>query len=180
MQLKLHKKTGVEVTEGDRKMIFLFEGEPEQPSEEEKLFQVGPINSKVVFHGPGEYEVQDISVVALEIKDEPTGVADLYKAVVDNVHCLFVVNAPAQLNKQDWDLLGEVDIVVFQSGREDDELTKFLKKVEPFVIIAAGKAEESVIEKQVGQQVSSTESKFKYAEKDFDDEEGAISLHILE
>lgn len=179
MQFKLHNSHAVKLSEGDKEMYFLFSGPAREKIEEENPLLVGPVEETGVFSGPGEYEVRDISIVALETKDVPNGVADLYKVTIEGVHCLFVVNATEKIEKQDWDLIGEVDIVVFDPSNDDPELAKFLKKVEPFIIIATGSADSAQVERLVGQPVSSSESKLKFAEKDFSDEEAAIALHIL-
>lgn len=160
-------------------VIFAYTGDT-SPAKvlEEGILMVGPIELDSVVHRPGEYEVAEVSIVALETKNSPSGVADMFNITVENVSFLFVVNNGAGMSKEGWDTLGSVDVVVVDLSRMQD-IKKVLNRTDAKAVICVNYESVDKTAKIIGIEPEEPSTKLKFTEKDFQVEEEATALYLL-
>lgn len=93
---------------------------------------------------PGEYEVSDLSIVGVAARahmDEPgTSKATIYKVMADDTTYLFVGNIYPQLNDEQLEAIGMIDVMVLPIGGNGYTLDasgalQLIKTIEPKVVI---------------------------------------------
>src|SRR5690606_12737798 len=110
----------------------------------EKRFLVDSDSERPVLEGPGEYEVGPFAITGLEtmhhVDNDGTMKATSYRIVVDNIVVGVIGNIQSDLNEDQLEKLGLVDILVVPVGGggytlDDKEATSLVRKVEPRAVI---------------------------------------------
>lgn len=131
---------------------------------------------------PGEYEVSDLSIVGIAARghmDEPnTLAATMYKIVADDTTYLFTGGIYPELNDEQLEAIGMVDVMVVPVGGNGYTLDaggalQLVKAIEPKVVVpvhyddsaitypAAQQPFETVL-KNLGMEVHETTGKFRF------------------
>lgn len=128
--------------------------------------------------GPGEYEHAGVEVAMLETKQPADGFADMAQVRVENVNVLSVIQTPGELQKDQWELIDNVHILCLDATVEMEEPSKFVNKINPYVLIIVN-ADKETAEKWTGMTIESQDKKFKFSEKDFTAEEPVLRVLLL-
>ncbi|HVV66645.1 MAG TPA: MBL fold metallo-hydrolase [Candidatus Saccharimonadales bacterium] len=136
--------------------------------------------ARLVFDGPGEYEVADISIIGIPARahvDESGENATMFKLVVGENSVLFTGHIYPELNDVQLEAIGMIDILVIPVGGNGYTVDpvgalKLIKAIEPKLVIPTHYADEvlkypmpqqelSVALKELGMEPKETVSKFK-------------------
>ena len=125
-------------------------------------------------NGPGEYELGGIRVRGVGIKGENGSARVAYSALFDGIRLGFVNGLDKPLSQEELEDMGEIDILfvdVEQSTLNIKEMTSFIKKVDPKIIMpTTDKGAKKLLEEfgQTGQ----AEEKLTIKAKDITEEGG--------
>ncbi|MDB5164368.1 MAG: hypothetical protein JWS12_986 [Candidatus Saccharibacteria bacterium] len=111
------------------------------------------VEPKLVIDQPGEYEASDISINGIAARahmdEEGQQTATMFRLVVDDIRIVFLGHIYPELNDDQLEALGTVDILVVPVGGSGYTLDaigalKLIKKIEPKLIIPVHYAEEGI------------------------------------
>ena len=114
--------------------VALFTGPHNQPGQEPKL----------IIDQPGEYEVSGISIYGIAARahmdEESKKTVTMYKLVSDDVNILIIGHVYPELNDEQLEAIGMVDVMFVPVGGNGYTLDgigalKLIKKVEPKLVI---------------------------------------------
>lgn len=137
---------------------------------------------RLVIDGPGEYEVSGLSIIGIaaraHVDPEGTHNATMYKVMVDDASYLFTGHIYPDLNDDQLESIGMIDVMVAPVGGNGYTLDpvgalQLVKKVEPKVFIPVHYAEgdlrypveQQTLEqalKNLGMEPKDTTTKFRY------------------
>jgi hypothetical protein len=121
---------------------------------------------------PGEYEFAQFGLIAVEAKAERDNQADLYKIELDGVNLLIKAGPVQEMIKEDFDLFGEVNVLVLFGSDDDDEISRLLKKVTPQMVIFVD-YDKAKVENTLNIQIAEEEKTIKLKHSDFTNEDVA-------
>jgi hypothetical protein len=176
MQIKHKSDLVIELIGEKGKAAFLYPGAT--PVKEEGVNNVGFVTDPNVIYRPGEYEVAEISVFALETKAEPNGTADIFALNVDGVTLLFMGNEKYNLKKDQRDLVSKVDVIVLNLNLTK-EIDGLINKVEAGAVVVINFDSPEQASEVTELSAGEVASKIKFETQDFADEEAAVILHLL-
>jgi L-ascorbate metabolism protein UlaG (beta-lactamase superfamily) len=110
-------------------------------------------NARLTFSSPGEYEVSDISIIGIPARahmdEEKTHNATIYKLVVGDLSVLFTGHIYPELDENQLEAIGMVDVMVVPVGGNGYTLDpvgalKLIKDIEPKMIIPTHYADKSL------------------------------------
>jgi len=101
------------------------------------------VNARLVFAGPGEYEVSDISIIGVAARahvDEDGLKATMFKLIAGDVSVLFTGHVYPQLSEAQLESIGMVDVMVVPVGGNGYTVDpvgalKLIKEVEPKLVV---------------------------------------------
>lgn len=133
---------------------------------------VGNKSSGYVINEPGEYELYDISITALENAEKMNGVADFFQVEAEGTIVSWQLDPNTEISKEKWENLADTHLLVLngKADLDDSKLGKFISKHNPHKLVVLN-IESAEVEKLVGMPVKETNKKFKFASKDFAAEE---------
>lgn len=107
---------------------------------------------KLVIDQPGEYEVNDVSIIGIASKshlDEVGLGATIYKVLVNDLSVLVVGHIYPELSEQQLDMFGEIDAMIVPVGGNGYTLDavgalNLIKRVEPKLVIPTHYADSSL------------------------------------
>lgn len=108
---------------------------------------------KTIIEQPGEYEVSDTSIQGVAARahmDEPgTKQATMFKIIGDDIRLVAVGHVYPELNDEQLEALGTVDVLVIPVGGHGYTLDalgalKLIKKIEPKIIIPTHYADKTI------------------------------------
>ncbi len=179
MQISLKSADLVELNDGSASALVVFPGATKvEPAEGQPVFG-HPIDGVKVVTDPGEYEFGEISLVALETKNQHLGKAELFEVGMEAVSTLLITENPGEILKDHWDVMGEIDVLVLSMKTEIEDIAKLIKKIVPYIVVIISGDKEAA-EKATGLTVESVEKKLKFAKKDFTAEDPVTRLVLLE
>ncbi len=103
-----------------------------------------PKTARLVIDGPGEYEVSGLSIVGIAARghmdEEKAHSATMYKVMFDDTNYLFIGHIYPELNDDQLETIGMVDVMVAPVGGNGYTLDSvgalhLVKKIEPKVFI---------------------------------------------
>lgn len=108
-------------------------------------FVVDSTSPKLLFDGPGEYEVGDVSLVGLparkhtDTEEEGLG-ATIYRVVIGDVRIAVIGNIVPKLDDDQLEALGVVDVVVIPVGGggytlDASDAATMIRQIEPRAVI---------------------------------------------
>jgi L-ascorbate metabolism protein UlaG (beta-lactamase superfamily) len=112
-----------------------------------------PVNTRLTFDGPGEYEVADISIVGIAARshmDEPGQFnATMFKVTSGELSVLFTGHIYPELDDKQLEDIGLVDVMVVPVGGNGYTIDpvgvlKLIKKIEPKIIIPTHLADKAL------------------------------------
>ncbi|HEX4773931.1 MAG TPA: MBL fold metallo-hydrolase [Candidatus Saccharimonadales bacterium] len=104
----------------------------------------GTVNARLVFDGPGEYEVSDISVIGIparaHLDEENTTNATMYKLIAGEQNVLITGHIYPELSEKQLEAIGLVDIMLVPVGGNGYTVDpvgalKLIKEIEPKIVI---------------------------------------------
>ncbi|MCA9379440.1 hypothetical protein KC640_03345 [Candidatus Dojkabacteria bacterium] len=177
MQVKLISKSVVAL-EGENKQVMIELNGGEYKGEDPTVLVVSANQRPGVIYGPGEYEYDGVGIVGVETRDAKMGLAEIMVIRIDEISVMAVTSQPEEIKKEQWDLLGEVDILLIDKEVQMTGLEKFINRINPYVL-AVTNMDAAEAEKSTGLKVEATDKKFKFMAKDFEAEDPATRLLIL-
>lgn len=131
---------------------------------------------------PGEYEVANTSIIGIAARghrDEPgTSMATMYKIIADDTTYLVAGNIYPQLNDEQLEAIGMVDVMIVPVGGNGYTLDaggalQLIKAIEPKVVIPTHYADSAIeypveqqaletVLKNIGMEVHETTGKFRF------------------
>lgn len=177
MQLKLLSKSVVAI-EGDSKQVVVELNGGEYKGEDPTVLVVSANQKPGAIYGPGEYEYDGVGIVGVETRDAKVGLAEIMLVRVDGVSVMAVTSQPEEIKKEQWDLLGEVDVLLIDKEVQMTGIEKFVNRINPYVLITLN-MDAAEAEKVTGIKAESTDKKFKFSAKDFEAEDPATKLLLL-
>lgn len=102
------------------------------------------VQTKLLVDGPGEYEVAGLSIVGIAARShldvEGTHAATMYKILADDVSYLVTGHIYPDLNDEQLETIGMVDVLVVPVGGNGYTLDpvgalKVIKKIEPKIVV---------------------------------------------
>lgn len=178
MYIKSAKKGIIEIDADNAVAAIVAQGfKPEDVADHTVV--LGQVQGEKVISFPGEYEYGDLSIVALESTDVRDGVADLFRITADRVDVLYMSTVPAVIEKDEFELMGAIDVVLLGADALNEATVPFIKKIDPYVVIVAGTKDKEEVQKILGMEVSQEEKKFKMTDKDFAGEDQPTLLYLL-
>lgn len=111
------------------------------------------VNARLIFDGPGEYEVSDISVIGIAAQahvDEPgTQKATMYKLVAAEQSILVTGHIDPKLTDKQLEAIGHVDVLVIPVGGngytiDPNGALQLIKSIDPKVVIPTHYADSSL------------------------------------
>ena len=106
----------------------------------------GPVNARLTFDGPGEYEVSDISVIGIPVRahiDEAGPMnATMFKLIAGDQSVLVTGHIYPELSEKQLEAIGTVDVMVVPVGGNGYTVDpvgalKLIKEIEPKIVIPA-------------------------------------------
>jgi L-ascorbate metabolism protein UlaG (beta-lactamase superfamily) len=102
-----------------------------------------PSVARLVFDGPGEYEVADISIIGITARaqtDEAKQQATVFKLIAGDQNILFTGHIYPELNDTQLEKIGPVDIMVVPIGGHGYTVDatgalKLIKEIEPKLVV---------------------------------------------
>ncbi len=176
MQIKLASKELVELSGNNGSALIAF---PDAKVPDISGLIFGPHIMPTVVSRPGEYEFAEVGMQALETKAEHVGVAELYNVEIEGIDTLFVMDGFGDLGKEDWDLIGDVEVMVVSLRNKPQGLEKLINRMIPYVVIAIDAESEAEAEKLLGLKPLTSNDKFKFTDKDFLAEDPATVLYLM-
>ena len=156
------------------------------------------VDSKIVIDCPGEYEVDDISIVGIPVRlntDEPdkkTGT--MFKVTVSDIDLLITGHIYPQLNDQQLESIGMCDVLVIPIGgngytTDAKGALNIIKELEPKLVIPTNYAAKGVnypvpqasfedALKELGMEVKEKVAKLKLKATDLTDVTQLIELEV--
>lgn len=179
MEIKLHNDSVVQLKGKEVKLLFTFlENLPKGSSEVDRV--VGAVaNQSKVLSQPGEYEYVSYGLMALEKREEPANIANVFKLDIDGVNLLFWQGTEVALDREDWQTLGQIDVLVINLKQDLNQLDEIMKKATPAVILGIDSADETKAEKITGMAPQASDKKFKFNKKDFATEDISTTFYLL-
>jgi L-ascorbate metabolism protein UlaG (beta-lactamase superfamily) len=101
-------------------------------------------SGKLICDSPGEYEVSGVSIVGVPARahtdEEGSKTATIFKLIIDDIHLVFLGHIYPELNEQQQEAIGRVDVAVIPVGGHGFTLDptgalKVIRKLEPKLII---------------------------------------------
>lgn len=177
MQIKLQSKSVVQV-QGDNNVVNVEFRDGEFKGELGTELLISSQDKPGAISGPGEYEYNGVAVVGMETKGVHIGSMELALLTVDTTNVLCVLDTPGEITKENWDFLGDVDVMVLDKNVEVNEADKLVNKINPYVLIIINSNKDEA-EKWVNSVVEAEDKKFKFADKDFDAEDPVTRVFLL-
>lgn len=130
---------------------------------------------------PGEYEVKEAFVYALDTNESDE--ANIFSVLVDDVQIVYLNAETKDIDKSVIEQIG-LDNILIMDFVDDKDLVARLKLVsafDPGVFIPLTDDDDLAkkIANELGTEVPDRESKFKYEESDFADEERSMELALF-
>ncbi len=181
MEIKLMKKGGVILSDNGKKAAFVRDKKAAEEAIKTEGLSIlfGPVEMEGVISKQGEYEKNDVAVIILDTDTENNGMGDIFKVLIDRFNIILIDKRIGEISKDNWDLLGNVNVVVVTDSAEISEAMKFIKKVTPEIVIYSGSAEIAEIEKKTGMKHTEAEKKLKFSDSDIAKEDSVSQLFIL-
>ncbi len=177
MKIKRVNSKQIRVYNSKAEVFVLLKEDTVRPSAE-RFFVLGETKDEaeqaVSVKGPGEYEYGVVEVIAVETKESPNGTADIYKIIMNRVGCAVIVGEVAKLNKENIDLLGEVNILVV-GGHAVQQSDALIKKISPNTILVYD-VDKGELEKTLSLEVTESIPTYSAKASDFGDEESAVQV----
>jgi L-ascorbate metabolism protein UlaG (beta-lactamase superfamily) len=138
--------------------------------------------SRLVFDGPGEYEVADISIIGIAARahmeaDEKNRDATMFKLIIGEHSVLFTGHIYPELNETQLEAIGMVDVMLVPVGGNGYTVDpvgalKLIKAIEPKLVIPTHYADKglkypvpqqelSAALKEIGMETKETVAKFR-------------------
>jgi hypothetical protein len=127
---------------------------------------------------PGEYEFDDVTVIALEAKEETDGNSDVYAIHIDGVSFLFTKTDKLSLKKEQWDLIGEVNVLVTNVAHKEN-IKNQLSKISPAALVVINYESAEQVAKETDLTATESEKKLKFVSEDFTEEDPVTTLYLL-
>jgi len=127
------------VTKGDDVALFTQDHEP--------------VNARLTFDGPGEYEVSDISIIGVPARahmdEEGKMGATMFKLIAGDQSVLVTGHVFPELSEKQLETIGQVDVMLVPVGGNGYTVDpvgalKLIKEVEPKIIIPTHYADKSL------------------------------------
>lgn len=177
MQIKLSSKSVVQI-QGDTNNVNVEFRDGEFKGELGTELLISSQDKPGSISGPGEYEYNGVAVVGMETKGVHIGSMELALLTIDAVNVLCVLDTPGEISKDNWDFLGDVDVMVLDKGVEIEEVDKLVNKINPYVLIVINSSKEEA-EKWVGSLIELEDKKFKFVDRDFEAEDPVTRVMVL-
>lgn len=177
MQIKLQSKSVVQI-QGDSNVVNVEFRDGEFKGELGTELLISSQDKPGAISGPGEYEYNGVAVVGMETKGVHIGSMELALVTVDAVNVLCVLDTPGEITKENWDFLGDVDVMVMDKNVEVSEAEKLVNKISPYVLVITNSNKEEA-EKWMNSMVEAEDKKFKFADKDFEAEDPVTRVFLL-
>lgn len=120
----------------------------------EERFVVENATPKIVFHGPGEYEVGDVAILGIPAKRHIDTDADglqstIYRVQVGDVKTVVIGNVAPKLSDEQLETLGMVDMVVIPVGGngytlDATDAATMVRQIGPRAVIPVHYADDSL------------------------------------
>ncbi len=103
-----------------------------------------PVNSRLVFDKPGEYEVAEISIIGIptraHIDDDQSNNATMFKLIAGDISVLITGHIYPSLSDDQLETIGIIDILIIPVGGNGYTLDpqgalKIIRSVEPKIVI---------------------------------------------
>jgi len=123
---------------------------------------VDSFKSMETVHGPGEYEIADIRVKGIELKEESDTktIRSAYVVEFENIHLAFITDISNNLKEDALDKLGEIDVLFLSADTKKlkpKDLASLIKQVSPSIIIPITDSTAKVLSEEMGQKVKAEE-----------------------
>jgi hypothetical protein len=168
----------VVILQGERKQVVIELNGGDYKGEDSTMLVVSANQRPGAVYGPGEYEYDGVGIVGIETRDAKVGLAELMLVRIDGVNVMAVTSQPEEIKKEQWDLLGEVDVLLIDKQVEISGLEKFVNRFNPYVLLMMN-IEVVDAEKSTGLRVEESARKFKFTTKDFEVEDPVTKLMLL-
>jgi L-ascorbate metabolism protein UlaG (beta-lactamase superfamily) len=139
------------------------------------------VETRLLVEGPGEYESQDLSIIGVAARghmDEPgTKKMTIYKVITNDVSYLFVGHVYPELDDQQLETIGMVDVMCVPVGGNGYTLDahgalQLIKHIEPKLVVPTHYADQALhypvpqqdlehVLKELGMEVRETTAKFR-------------------
>jgi len=183
MQIERPNEQSVLITAANAKIYLNLGKQALKVPKDQNVIILG--NSKdanaYVVDEPGEYELYDISIAALENAEKKKGVADFFQVEIEGVFVTWQKDQTIEIAKDDWENLADSQILILnlEDHQEGNKLDKFISKHNPVKLVIIN-ADSVTAEKLTGIPVKETVKKIKLANKDFTAEEFTTESIVLE
>lgn len=182
MQIEKLNNESVLITTNNASIYLNLSNKPLKVANPENsiVLGVGDKTSGYVINEPGEYELYDITIVALENSEKMQGIADFFQVEAEGTIVSWQLDPNADISKEKWENLADTHLLVLDAAAdlEDTKLGKFISKHNPHKLLVLNIAEAEV-EKLVGIPVKESGKKFKFTNKDFAAEEYTTECLLL-
>lgn len=110
-------------------------------------------DAKLLFAGPGEYEVSDLSIVGIAARshmdEEKTYRATMYKIIAGEINYLITGHIHPELSDEQLEAIGMVDVMVVPIGGngftvDPTGALQLIKKIEPKIVVPTHYADEKI------------------------------------
>ncbi len=180
MNIKKLSNNLIELSSSTGSAVFAYgEADMSKVKEPEKTLLVGFIKDPNSVFRPGEYEYSDISIIGIESKSEPVGIADIVAINVDGVNVVFIDSKFGSIKKDQQDLIGRIDVLITNVAQRDN-VKAVITKFNPAAVVAINYESIEQVSKSTDLTAEEPQKKLKFSEEDFIEEEPVISLYLLE
>lgn len=148
----------------------------------EDRFVVNNTSRKMLFDGPGEYEIGDIALVGIPAQrhidtEEQSSGSTIYRVTINDIRCVVIGNVAPKLSDDQLEAIGVVDLVVIPVGGggytlDATDAAAMIRQIEPKAVIPIHYADSGlkyempqedldVFVKELGSGIIEAGSKFK-------------------
>lgn len=185
MVIKLEK--GNIVLQGDAVNVFIASGnvpanltgvDANLVLSEEEIVDEGNHENQFLISFPGEYEVKDVFVYAVDTNN--SGTVNLFSIDIDSVKLVFLGSKFEEIDKSTIEEIGMNHILIMTLEDDFEKKLKFVSDFDPNIIIPLTSNKELVekLSKELGIAMPEAESKLKIKATDFE-EEAPLELFLL-
>jgi hypothetical protein len=128
---------------------------------------------------PGEYEYNDITVIAAEQREPLLGKANVFKILLEKLNVGFVGADVKKLDKQVLEFIGQVDFLIVSKDVTKDAIASIVGDLEPKWITILDNTDEEAIKLLTGLTPVAPVNKLKLKSDDIGIEEVVTSCVII-
>jgi hypothetical protein len=141
----------------------------------------GELSGAFNVNSPGEYEKNEVWLMAMQNAIRTDTKVDIYVLTLDNIRVAIIDNAKLDLSKKQIEKIGIIDILVADLTNDLTQLADLVGEVDPQILIPINENSTALEEfiKKLGVKPPEANKKLKFKVEDFENEEYQLEVKVL-